>query len=160
MSIVASLAAGVRSLTAATIAAIALSLAFSASPALAAKADIYAKGGVAAKGYDVVAFFTDGMPVKGSPEFATEWKGVEWRFASAEHRDAFLADPERYAPQYGGYCAWAVAQGKTAPGDPMFWRIVDGKLYLNFNGKVQKDWEEDIPGNIQKADGNWPGVLE
>ena len=79
--------------------------------------------------------------------------------ASAEHRDRFIAEPEAYAPQYGGYCAWAVAQGSTASGDPMFWKIVNRKLYLNYDAEVQKRWEQDIPGFIAKADRNWPSVL-
>ena len=84
----------------------------------------------------------------------------QWRFASAENRDLFLANPDAYSPQYGGYCAWAAAQGYTAPGNPKNWSVVDGKLYLNYNDKVQRDWEQDIPGFIAKADANWPAVLD
>ncbi len=112
--------------------------------------------GLAIKGYDPVAYFTAGRPVEGDSDFVYEWRDATWRFASAAHRDLFAADPEKYAPQYGGFCAWAVSQGKTAPIDPDAWRIVDGKLYLNYSAKVQKTWEEDIPGFIQKADANWP----
>ena len=115
---------------------------------------------MAVDGYDPVAYFTDGRPVEGSDAFETEYKGATWRFASAEHRDAFIADPAKYAPQYGGYCAWAVSQGYTAKGDPQHWRIVDGRLYLNYNADVQKKWAADIPGHISAADGNWPKVLE
>ncbi|MDF1793865.1 MAG: YHS domain-containing (seleno)protein [Thalassobaculaceae bacterium] len=114
----------------------------------------------AVDGYDPVAYFTDGKPVEGSSKFEAEYKGVTWRFVSAEHRDAFVANPAKYAPQYGGYCAWAVAQGYTAKGDPQNWRIVDGKLYLNYNASVQKKWMTDIPGNIKAGDANWPKVLE
>lgn len=114
----------------------------------------------AVDGYDPVAYFTDGKPVEGSSEFETEYQGATWRFASAANRDAFLADPAKYAPQYGGYCAWAVSQGYTAKGDPQHWRIVDGRLYLNYNADVQQKWEKDVPGHITSADANWPKVLD
>ena len=117
--------------------------------------------GLAAKGYDVVAYFTEGKPVKGKSDFEYQWQGAKWRFASAEHKSLFEADPEKYAPQYGGYWAYAVALGTTADIDPINgWAIVDGKLYLNKNRDIQKKWKEDIPGYIQKADANWPGVLK
>ena len=140
----------------------ALSLAGMASPAAAAKPEVYTGtfSSIAVGGYDPVAYFDVGAPVKGEKEFATEYKGVTWRFASAENRDKFLAAPDSYAPQYGGYCAWAAAQGYTAPGNPDNWTIVDGKLYLNYNDKVQADWEKDIPGFIAKADENWPRILK
>ena len=111
-------------------------------------------------GHDPVAYFTDGKPVAGKSEFTHQWKGVTWRFASAQNRDAFKADPARYAPQYGGYCAWAVSQGYTAKGDPNHWKIVDGKLFLNYDASVQKNWEKDIPGHITNANRNWPKVLD
>ena len=127
-----------------------------------AKDEIYTNWrGLAIRGYDPVAFFKDGTPIEGSKEFELTWKEAKWRFASAENRDLFEADPERYAPQYGGYCAWAVAQGSTASVDPKnAWEIVEGKLYLNYNTDIQEKWAKDIPGNIAKADANWPGVLE
>ncbi|MEM9494578.1 MAG: YHS domain-containing (seleno)protein [Pseudomonadota bacterium] len=115
---------------------------------------------VAVDGYDVVSYFSEGEPVKGDAEFETTYNGAEWRFTSAANRDAFIADPESYAPQYGGYCAWAVSQGYTAKGSPQHWRVVDDKLYLNYNAKVQRDWLADIPGFIALADANWPSVLE
>lgn len=116
--------------------------------------------GLAIKGYDAVAYHTEGTPVKGAKEFEFEWKGAKWLFASAENMTLFKADPEKYAPQYGGYCAWAVSRGYIADTDPRnAWRIVEGKLYLNYNSSVQKNWERDIPGNTQKADANWPKVL-
>jgi YHS domain-containing protein len=115
---------------------------------------------LAVGGYDPVAYFTEGKPVEGSSDFETSYNGATWRFASAEHKAAFEADPMRYAPKYGGYCAWAAAQGYTAKGDPQYWRIVDGALYLNYDSGVQKKWEADIPGFIEKADGNWPKILE
>ncbi len=110
-------------------------------------------------GYDTVAYFKMGKPVAGSSDHSTEWNGATWHFSSAENLATFQADPEAYAPQYGGYCAWAAAQNKTAPGDPNAWKIVDGKLYVNVNASIQARWEKDIPGFIAKADANWPGLL-
>lgn len=115
--------------------------------------------GVAVGGYDAVSYFT-GTPTIGSPQFTLEHAGATWRFASAANRDLFAAAPTRYAPQYGGYCAWAVSQGYTAKGDPQVWKVAGGKLYLNFNTSVQKGWEKDIPGHIAKGDANWPKVLD
>lgn len=111
-------------------------------------------------GHDPVAYFTDGKPVAGNPSITHQWKGATWRFASERNRDLFRARPEAYAPQYGGYCAWAVSQGYTAKGDPNHWKVVDGKLYLNYDANVQKNWEKDIPGHISRADRNWPQVLQ
>lgn len=119
---------------------------------------VFAEGGTAIRGYDPVAYFTDGKPVPGRAELSSAWNGATWRFASAEHKAVFDADPARYAPQYGGYCAWAVSQGYTAPIDPDAWKVVDGRLYLNYSRDVQQDWEKDVPGHITKADGNWPGL--
>ena len=116
--------------------------------------------GVAIKGYDPVAYFTDGKPAKGASVYSFEWNGAEWRFASAAHRDLFKADPAKYAPQYGGYCAWAVSRGYTAGIDPDAWKIVSGRLYLNYSMKVQQQWSEDIPGNVAKAEENWPKILK
>ncbi|MCB9763702.1 MAG: hypothetical protein H6739_28290 [Alphaproteobacteria bacterium] len=116
--------------------------------------------GLALQGYDAVAYFEDSKPTKGSSDFTHDWGGATWRFSTAAHRDAFAADPVRYAPQYGGYCAWAVSQGYTANIDPVAWKIVDGKLYLNYSPKVQVTWEQDVAGNIKKADANWPAVAE
>jgi len=122
--------------------------------------EIYAPGGIAINGYDPVAYFTDGMPVKGVDEFTYEWKGATWRFSSADNRDAFAADPVAYAPRYGGYCAYAVSKGGTASTEPDAWRVHEGRLYLNYSLRVRSIWENDIPGNIAKADVNWPGVLD
>ena len=129
-----------------------------AIPALA-KDPLYTSGGLALSGYDAVAYVADGTPVQGRPEFETQWGGARWRFARAAHRDAFVANPERYAPQYGGYCAYAVSKGYTASADPMAWRIVDDKLYLNYSKSVQSLWNQDIPGHITTANRNWPAVL-
>lgn len=114
---------------------------------------------LAVSGYDPVAYFTEGRPVKGDARFTTTHEGAQWRFASAENRDRFIAAPQRYAPQYGGYCAWAASEGYTASADPLRWKVVDDKLYLNYDTEVQKKWELDVAGNIRKADRNWPGLL-
>jgi YHS domain-containing protein len=114
---------------------------------------------VAVEGHDPVAYFTDKRPVKGSPQFSTTYQGAEFRFASAANLAKFRANPAAYAPQYGGYCAWAVSQGYTAKGAANHWKVVDGKLYLNYNGDVQAKWNKDVPGFIAKADANWPTVL-
>ena len=116
-------------------------------------------GGVAIDGYDPVAYFTDGKPVEGRKEFAYDWGGATWRFASAGHRDLFAAAPGKYAPQYGGYCAWAVSNSYTADTDPQAWSIVDGRLFLNYSLEVRSKWEQDVPGNIGRADRNWPKLL-
>jgi YHS domain-containing protein len=130
-----------------------------AAPALAAD-PIYTGrfSNTAVGGYDAVSFF-DGAPQRGDSDFTTEWMGAEFRFASQNTLDRFLENPSAYAPQYGGYCAWAMAQGYTAKGDPRHWRIVDGKLYLNFNARIQSQWEADIPGFIEAADRNFPTVI-
>ncbi|MEO0536433.1 MAG: YHS domain-containing (seleno)protein [Cyanobacteria bacterium P01_A01_bin.123] len=120
---------------------------------------VYVEDGVAIKGADPVAYFTEEAYVVGSSEFTHEWMNATWHFSSAENRDLFASDPELYAPKYGGFCAWAVSQGNTAPIDPTAWKIVDGSLYLNYDARIQERWAKDIPGNIAKADENWPGVL-
>jgi YHS domain-containing protein len=113
--------------------------------------------GMGAKGYDVVAYFTDGRAVAGSDRYTAEYGGVKWQFASAEHRDAFKADPARYAPQYGGFCSWGVAQGKLFDVDPVNgWKVVDGKLYMNFNADINATFSRDTQGFIRKAERNWP----
>ncbi len=117
-------------------------------------------GGVAIKGYDPIAYFTDGKPVKGSKGFSVEWQKATWQFVTAKNRDAFSKDPEKYAPQYGGYCAYAVSKGYTADIDPNSWKIVNGKLYLNYNAEAQQLWAKDIPGNIAKANQNWPKLKD
>jgi YHS domain-containing protein len=115
--------------------------------------------GNAVKGYDVVAYFTMGKPVEGSSDHEFEWNGATWRFASAEHRNLFAKSPRKYAPQYGGFCAFGVSRGYTVGIEPDAWRIVDGKLYLNYNRDVQAEWVKDIPGFIAKADANWPKIV-
>ena len=114
--------------------------------------------GLALKGYDPVAYFTDKKPVRGKGELTARHEGATYRFASAANRDAFTADPGKYAPQYGGYCAFGVASGYKAPIEPDAWTVVDGKLYLNYNQSVRRQWSSDIPGFIRKAEANWPTV--
>ena len=114
--------------------------------------------GLAIDGYDPVAYFTERKPVKGSSEFTFEFGGAKYRFASAANRNMFAKDPAKYAPQYGAFCAYAVSKGYTADTDPLAWKIVDGRLFLNYNAAAQKKWEEDVPGNIVKGDANWPAL--
>lgn len=114
----------------------------------------------AVSGYDAVAYFTQSKAVKGNPKFKYKYMDVEWYFDSAEHLELFKKKPDKYRPQYGGYCAWAVAAKKQrAPGDPNYWKVVDDKLYLNYDSEVQKKWRADIPGFIRKGDENWPKML-
>lgn len=129
------------------------------APLAYAKPPVFETRHGAVRGYDPVAYFTEGTPVKGSNQYSTEWNGAKWYFTSAGNRDRFRADPKKYAPQYGGYCAYAVANGYTASTDPNAWSIVDGKLYLNYSLGVREQWKEDIPGHIARANKNWPGVL-
>ena len=135
---------------------------FATPAAFADKAPVYTGtfSNVAVEGHDPVAYFTEGKPVKGSKSFKTTYNGAEFRFATAENLATFEAEPAKYAPQYGGYCAWAVSQGYTAKGDADHWAIVDGKLYLNYNKKVQKTWNEDRSGFIASANAEWPNVLK
>ena len=126
----------------------------SASQASAASPEL------AIEGYDVVAYFTDAVPTEGSAAFQTEYGNQIWRFKNREHLDLFLAKPESYIPQYGGYCAFAAAHNAIASGDPHRWRIVNNKLYLNNNFVVHNLWQGDIPGNISDGDKNWPALQQ
>jgi YHS domain-containing protein len=121
---------------------------------------IYKTEGVGLSGYDPVAYFIDKAPVKGRAEFQAEWGGAKWLFKSSENRSTFLAAPEKYAPQYGGYCSFGVSRGHSAPGDPSAWKIVNGKLYVNNSKKVQELWEKELPDVIARGDQAWPGVLK
>jgi YHS domain-containing protein len=109
-------------------------------------------------GYDTVAYFTQGKPVEGNKKYQTTWREADWRFASQENLDLFKQNPEMYAAQYGGYCAWAMAGGKTAGIDPDAWHIEDGKLYLNYNKNVQKEWFTTMEADIISADRNYPEI--
>lgn len=114
---------------------------------------------LAIRGYDPVAYFTEEAPVEGTSAYQYEWRGATWQFASEANMELFAADPEAYAPQYGGYCAKALSEGNLASIDPTAWLIVDGKLYLNYSAAVQQQWLGDVPGNIARADANWPEIL-
>ena len=127
----------------------------SADPPIAA---VNTENGQAIKGYDPVAYFTTGKPTPGVTQFTTAYKGATYRFASAENRARFIAAPEKFVPQYGGYCAYAIALNKIADIDPDEWTIVDDKLYLNNGFLVQTLWSLDKSGNIAKGDQNWPLV--
>ena len=110
---------------------------------------------LAIKGYDTVAYFKDGKALKGNESFSFHWHNMTWYFLTKENRDLFAASPEKYAPQYDGYCAWAMTESRKAITDPEVWKIVDGKLYLNCSKAAFEKWSKDIPGNIKKADEIW-----
>jgi YHS domain-containing protein len=127
--------------------------------ALSASAgEFYEKDGAAIKGFDAVAYFKTNKAVKGSDQYTATYKDSTFHFSSAENRDVFVANPEQYAPQYNGFCAYGVAKGAKAKVEGESFTIVDGKLYLNYDAKVQGDWLKDAPGYVKKADMNWPEV--
>ena len=128
---------------------------FVAGPALAKGPVNKTLFGNAIDGYDPVAYHQGKGPVEGSRSITYDWNGATWWFVSEENRDLFAADPERYAPVYGGYCAYGVAVGNKVGFDPEAWTIFEDKLYLNLNKGIQKRWLKDIPGYIKKADANW-----
>jgi len=128
--------------------------------AIAGEPAVFATDEGAIRGYDPVAYFTVGAPTRGSNQFSANWQGASYRFANAENLAMFEADPIAYAPQFGGYCAFAVSKGATAGTVPEAWTIVDGKLYLNYSLSVKQRWSKDVPGNIKAANSNWPAVLE
>ena len=146
-------AAGLASLASATL---------TPGVALAAKSLIYTgrRSNKAVGGYDPVAYFTEGKPVKGQKAHQLTYEGADWYFASQANLETFKADPAKYAPQYGGYCAYAVGIGQTAKGNPKNWDIVNGKLYLNYNRKFQKIWNNDQASYIERGDANWPSVVQ
>jgi len=149
-----------RVLIAAFLAApVAVATTFAAAPAVAGKPEVFAPGGKAIRGYDPVAYFTQGKPVKGDPRHTYNWKGATWYFSSADHLDMFKGNPTRYAPQYGGYCAYGIAQGYVVKIEVDQWAILDGKLYLNYSRSVQSRWKKDPKGYIQTADKKWPDIL-
>ncbi|MBI2800452.1 MAG: YHS domain protein [Gammaproteobacteria bacterium] len=111
---------------------------------------------LALDGYDPVAYFIIGKPVEGSPQYVHIWRGAKWQFSSEANRAAFINEPKRYAPQYGGYCAYATAHGFTARGDPNQWAIVNNKLYVNNNAFAMSLWDKNRPGHIDAGDVNWP----
>ena len=115
---------------------------------------------IAVSGYDPVAFFTNSKPVNGSPFITAEYQGATYFFASEEHKKLFVTSPEKYAPQFGGFCAYGVALDKLFPVDINTWQIRDGKLYLNLNADILKKFNADFAGNVAKADKNWPGLVD
>ena len=118
------------------------------------------KSGVGIKGYDPVAYFTYNQPIKGSAQFQSDSNGVTYHFASARSKAVFDANPGKYEPQFGGFCAWAVSQGYTAPIDPNAFQVVNGRLLLQYSLSVRKQFSQDTEGNLRKADANWPAIVE
>ena len=121
---------------------------------------VFATDAGAIRGYDPVAYHTERRAVAGAREIVHEWNGATWHFASAANRDRFAADPERYAPRYGGYCAYGTSQGYKVSTEPDAFALVDGVLYLNYNHAVQRTWDGDRPGFIATADGNWTRLVD
>lgn len=138
-----------------------LLVAFAANPAYA-EDPIYTGifSSTAIDGHDTVAYFTEGKPVKGKDEFKAEWRGATWKFSSAENLAKFQASPEKFAPQYGGYCAWAAAQGSLAPGAADQWHIENGKLYLNYDASIKEKWLPERAKFIPQANEKYPGLVE
>lgn len=128
--------------------------------AFAQKAAVFNDKGVAVHGYDVVAYFTKSKPVKGDSKLAVNWNNATWYFADQQDLALFKANPEKYAPQYGGYCAYGVSDNHKAPTKPEAWSIVNGKLYLNYNTDVQADWKKEQARRIADADKNWQAIKD
>ena len=135
-------------------------LLFSPLGAYAASDPVYTnwRNNTAADGYDVVTFFS-GKPQRGKAEFSTFYAGADWVFFSQANKDLFLTNPELFAPQFGGYCAWAVAKGKLAPGDPDYWHVEDGRLYFNYNARIKRRWDRQRQKFIRNADQRWPSLI-
>jgi len=129
------------------------------SPAQAAEPMVFQRRGRAIRGTDPVAYFTEGRPVDGARRITHDWNGATWHFASEENRALFAADPERYAPAFGGYCAWAAARGYIAATRPEAWSVYEGRLYLNANLNVRAQWEAELPTIIAEGEANWPAIL-
>ncbi|WP_127111800.1 YHS domain-containing (seleno)protein [Shimia sediminis] len=140
------------------IAAAPVAFALASRTALAAEPQVF-QNPIAINGTDPVAYFTDGRPVAGSAAHKVSWNGADWQFASAANAKTFEANPEAYAPVFGGYCAFAASKGYLAPTVPEAWTIHEGKLYLNANLRARELWLQDVPGNIAKGQANWPGIL-
>jgi len=115
---------------------------------------------IAVSGYDPVAFFTDAKPINGSPFISAEYQGATYFFVSEDHKKLFSESPDKYAPQFGGFCAFGVGLNKLFPVDINTWQVRDGKLYLNLNGDILKKFNADFDGNVAKAGKNWPGLVE
>jgi hypothetical protein len=149
-----------RNLTAFACLAVAVLALAAAPPALAGEDVNTDKTGQALGGYDVVSYFESGGPVRGDFRITAEHNGATYQFANEQNKARFLAHPAKYLPQYGGYCAFGVAADKKFHGDPLVWKVVDGKLYLNLHPEVQKLWSQDIPGQVKKAETNWPPIKD
>ena len=132
-----------------------LSLALLLLAGLSSKAVELSQVAIAIKGYDTVAYFNAGKAIKGKEEYAFQWRSKIWYFSNKENKDLFATNPEKYAPKYDGYCAWAMTEARKAETDPEVWKIVNGKLYLQCSKAAYQKWSKDIPGNIKKADTNW-----
>lgn len=128
------------------------------SSAFAQSAEVFTTEEGAIHGYDPVAYFKEGKPVKGKIEFSAKWNGAEWFFSSKQNLESFNADPEKFAPQFGGYCAYGTSKGHKAPTDPAAFTVVNDKLYLNYNLDVKGMWMKNQSENIKKANENWPSV--
>jgi len=137
-----------------------LLLMLASAPVASAQAVNLDRSGLALSGYDAVAYQLENVARAGSPEFTTTHAGGTYRFATAANRDAFVADPEKYLPAYGGYCAFGVSRGYKVAVDPAAFRVVEGRLYLNYSKSVQQQWLKDIPGFIAKANTNWPELKD
>ena len=125
---------------------------------IAQTSEVFQKDGIAINGYDAVAFFTEQKPIKGDKQFSYSYNSVDWLFSNSANRELFKTSPEKYVPQYGGYCAFGTADGHKAPTQAETWTIVDDKLYFNYNLKVKDLWNKNMKANIEKADKNWPTV--
>ncbi|MBD0279684.1 MAG: YHS domain-containing protein [Flavisolibacter sp.] len=126
----------------------------------AQKSAIFVESGKAIRGYDAVTYFKEDKPVQGNNHFVYHWNGADWYFSSKENLNAFQAAPEKFAPQYGGYCAYGLSQGHKAPTEPDAWTIVNGKLYLNYNTKVRELWNKNREERITTADKIWLVIKE
>jgi YHS domain-containing protein len=141
--------------------AFAAGAAFAAPPVNTLKSGFFGgRTDTAINGYDTVAYFTDGKPVKGDDAHVFEWMGAKWKFASQAHLDLFKATPEKYAPQYGGYCAYGVAQDHLVGVEPDKFKVIDGRLYLNYDADVQAKWSKDTAGYIKVADAKFQALLK
>ena len=142
-------------------AGLSVSLVLSPLTAFAAADAVYTnwRDNVAAEGYDVVTFFS-GKPQLGKVEFTTRYDGADWFFYNQANKDLFLTNPDLFAPQYGGYCAWAVAKGKLAPGSPDYWHVEDGRLYFNYNARIKRRWHKKQTNHIRVADDRWPDLKD
>ncbi len=131
-----------------------------AIPAKAASPETFSRRGIAINGYDPVAYFTVSEPTRGDPELTVDWLGVSWQFSTLENKKIFLSNPEGYAPQYGGYCAYAAAHNEVASTTAKAWTVYQDKLYLNYSLDVRDLWQRDIPGHIIRANANWPAIFQ